>query len=81
MRGVLASRQRPKQMPNMPLCEHNLDPLCCPECGENDREKLASWMLANGFATGHGDTMDDLLRELTWQIEELRGQRTGHNAK
>jgi hypothetical protein len=36
------------------------------------REKLASWMLAHGFATGHGDTMDDLLKELTWQVEELR---------
>ena len=36
------------------------------------RETLARWMLAHGFATGHGDTMDDLLKELTWQVEELR---------
>jgi hypothetical protein len=53
---------------------HRLDPRLCPECGENDREKLASWMVANGFATGHGDTIEDLLRELTWQVEELRGR-------
>ena len=39
------------------------------------RERLATWMIANGFATGHGDTMEDLLRELTWQIEELRSKR------
>ena len=39
----------------------------------SDKEKLASWMIDTGFATGHGDTFDDLLKELTWQVEELRG--------
>jgi hypothetical protein len=38
----------------------------------SDREKLANFMLANGFATGHGDTIDDLITELTWQIKEER---------
>jgi hypothetical protein len=38
----------------------------------NDREKLAAWMIENSFATGHGDTMDDLLKELEWQVQELR---------
>lgn len=37
-----------------------------------DREKLAQWMLSHGFATGHGDTIDDLIVELGCQIEELR---------
>jgi len=37
-----------------------------------DMEKLAAWMMLNGFATGHGDTMDDLLGELGAQIKELR---------
>lgn len=37
-------------------------------------EKLASWMLEHGFATGHGDDMDDLLKELTWQVKEMRDQ-------
>lgn len=39
-----------------------------------DMEKLAAWMLANSFATGHGDTMEDLLGELDWQVKELRGR-------
>lgn len=38
----------------------------------DNREKLAQWISKHGFATGHGDTMEDLLRELTWQVEELR---------
>lgn len=38
------------------------------------REELANWMIAEGFATGHGDSFKDLLRELDWQIQELRLQ-------
>jgi len=38
------------------------------------RERLASWMASNGLATGHGDTFDDLLDELAWQIEEMRAR-------
>jgi hypothetical protein len=37
-----------------------------------DKEKLAAWMIANSLATGHGDSFDDLLKELDWQISELR---------
>lgn len=37
-----------------------------------DRERLAEFMVANGFATGHGDTVEDLFRELQWQLDELR---------
>ena len=36
------------------------------------RELVASWMIQNGFATGHGDTLQELLGELTWQVKELR---------
>lgn len=39
------------------------------------REKLAKWMIANSFATGHGDSFDDLLRELSWQVKEFRAIR------
>lgn len=28
------------------------------------RELVAKWMIEHGFATGHGDTVDDLLSEL-----------------
>lgn len=40
----------------------------------NETEQLANWMIENRFATGHGDTHADLLKELTWQIQELRDQ-------
>jgi hypothetical protein len=35
-----------------------------------ERNKLAAWMQAQGYATGHGDTVEDLLKELEWQIRE-----------
>ena len=35
-----------------------------------EREKLAAWMMSQGYATGHGDTVEDLLKELEWQIAE-----------
>lgn len=36
------------------------------------RKQLSAWMIANSFATGHGDTLADLLDELLGQIKELR---------
>ena len=39
-------------------------------------KSLAQWMIANSFATGHGDTTDDLLSELAGHINELRAQLT-----
>jgi len=35
-----------------------------------EREKVAKWMTAQGYATGHGETIEDLLKELEWQIED-----------
>jgi hypothetical protein len=35
--------------------------------GGEPTEALAAWMIANSYATGHGDTVEDLLRELDWQ--------------
>jgi hypothetical protein len=35
-----------------------------------ERNKLAAWMMAQGYATGHGDTTEDLLEELRWQVKE-----------
>ena len=40
----------------------------------DEREGIAKWMSANGLATGHGDTIDDLLSEAAWQIKELRAR-------
>ena len=35
-----------------------------------EREKVAAWMRARSYATGHGDTVEDLLKELEWQVAE-----------
>jgi hypothetical protein len=37
---------------------------------ETEREKVAQWMMTQGYATGHGDTLENLLAELEWQIED-----------
>lgn len=39
---------------------------------KSDKELLAEWMIEEGFSTGHGDSVRDLLKELSWQIAELR---------
>lgn len=33
------------------------------------REAVARWMMQQGYATGHGDTVEDLLRELEAQAQ------------
>lgn len=37
---------------------------------EAEREKVAQWMLSNGYVTGHGDTILDLFAEFRWQAAE-----------
>jgi hypothetical protein len=39
---------------------------------EANRELIASFMIRNSFATGHGDTVEDLLSEFQWQLDERR---------
>ena len=36
----------------------------------SDKEKVAQWMIERGYATGHGDNIEDLLKELEWQVAE-----------
>ena len=36
----------------------------------DEREQVAAWMMQRGYATGHGDTIEDLLQELEWQVAE-----------
>jgi hypothetical protein len=31
---------------------------------------ICEWMIKNGYATGHGESVDDLLHQLDWQLEE-----------
>jgi hypothetical protein len=35
-----------------------------------ERNKVAQWIMARGYSTGHGDTVEDLLKELNWQVRE-----------
>lgn len=35
-----------------------------------EREVVATWIMDKGFATGHGDSIVDLLDQLEWQIAE-----------
>ena len=37
---------------------------------KDEREKVAEWMIQRSYATGHGDTTEDLLAELEWQVRE-----------
>ena len=48
-----------------------------------ERNKLAQWMIDHSYATGHGDTTEDLLQELEWQIAEnwTRGMVNGVQAE
>jgi hypothetical protein len=31
---------------------------------------ICEWMIKNGYATGHGDSVEDLLHQLDWQLQE-----------
>jgi nicotinamide mononucleotide adenylyltransferase len=37
---------------------------------KEEREKFAQWMIERSYATGHGDTIEDLLREFESQLHE-----------
>ena len=42
-----------------------------------ERRKVAEWMLQRSYATGHGDTVEDLLREIEWQVAERATRARG----
>ena len=42
----------------------------CQIVAAQEREKVAAWMIERNYATGHGDTTEELLKELAWQIDE-----------
>jgi len=41
----------------------------------NGREAIAAWMFKNGYATGPGDTIEDLLIELEGQAKDRGANR------
>jgi len=43
----------------------------------HEREKVAKWMVERSYATGHGDTVEDLLKELEWQAAERERRACG----
>jgi hypothetical protein len=43
------------------------------------REQLAEWMSDHSYATGHGDSITDLLKELEWQIAEKINKNRGES--
>ena len=38
------------------------------------RERIAKWMILHSVATGHGDTVEDLLDELDVELSEIRAR-------
>ena len=51
---------------------------CSPQKPDSDaKQRLLEIMRKNGLATGHGDTIDDALKELDWQLSELKGKSDG----
>lgn len=69
-RAVAAERQRiiTKNAPEIERINAHIKEL--EEAVLIGREKVAQWMIERGYATGHGDTTEDLLREAEWQIRE-----------
>ena len=47
----------------------------------HEREKVAKWMVERGYATGHGDSIEDLLKELEWQVAEREREGCARVAK
>lgn len=41
-------------------------------------EQVALWMMGNGYGTGHGDTVEDMLEELVLQVSR-RAETDGYN--
>jgi hypothetical protein len=39
-----------------------------------ERNKVAAWMIAQGYATGHGETMEGLLEELEREVGFKRAE-------
>ena len=40
---------------------------------DESREKLAAWMRKRDYPTGHGDTIEELLAELSTELDKARG--------
>jgi hypothetical protein len=50
--------------------DHELVKRMIEEAVKAERDVVANWIMDKGFATGHGDSIVDLLDQLEWQIAE-----------
>ena len=48
--------------------------VCMPRAAAAERNKLAAWIIAQGYATGHGETMEGLLEELEREVGFKRAE-------
>ena len=67
------AKEKERQRYDIHSCGPDCDRYICVavrKARQEERNKLAAWMIERSYATGHGDTMEDLLKELAWQIEE-----------
>ena len=53
--------------------DHNIKVLV-QKAVEEEREKVAQWMVERGYATGHGDTIQELIKEVEWQVAEFENE-------
>ena len=44
---------------------------------EDVKKIISKWMIDHGYATGHGDTIEDLFKELEWQVAEREREWDG----
>ena len=61
--------RNPETGPEFPILIGNLERFAALVAAA-EREKVAAWMRSKSYATGHGDTVEDLLKELEWQVAE-----------
>ena len=65
------AREAGAQFDHMTWVERDLSPVFqrfAELVAAHERNKLAAWMIQFGFATGHGDTMEELCDELGTEI-------------
>jgi hypothetical protein len=56
-----------------------VEPLFTALQSQPERDFVAWWMAQNGYATGHGDTIADMLDELESQVKKLTRAEVGRN--
>jgi len=82
----MAREAKAERNPDFPDWSFDDDQLqrCAALVAAAERNKVAAWMIERSYATGHGDTTEDLLKELEWQVRESEREacaKVAFNAK